>query len=146
MEPKSILEEAQAKAISAQAEFARIERLSAKYPQLAQHTGRWDKRMLCAPEVNGLVDKFEWRHNCGCCADSPLEVWPYLEDGGARVYSKPASFVVGERFGEGDRSHFGWDKALRKVGIRQELIAEIARFLEGRRERAGNDTDDDEEE
>ena len=79
------------------AEAARLERLLAAYPDLKKHTGRWEKVAYFSKEANSKVTNYDCRHNCGCCNDSPLEIWPYVETSDGKVYSDPASFMVGER-------------------------------------------------
>lgn len=104
-----------------------LEQLLAKYPNLRKHTGRWNKVAYYSKDVNALVDRFDMRHNCGCCNDSPLEVWPYLETPLGKVYSEPSMFRVGEKepFYHGDRPYKGWDKQLRDAGIPEPIIGAV---------------------
>lgn len=115
--------EAAQKAAEASAELERLTRLQVTYPDLAAHSGRWNKEVLCSKSVNGLVDKYDMRHNCGCCDDSPLEIWPYLDTADGRVYSDPACFRVGERgYYGGDSPYDGWDHRMHEAGISTTII------------------------
>lgn len=104
-----------------------LEQLLVKYPNLRKHTGRWNKVAYYSKDVNALVDRFDMRHNCGCCNDSPLEIWPYLETPLGKVYSEPSMFRVGEKepFYHGDIPYKGWDKTMRDAGIPEPLIGAV---------------------
>ncbi len=110
------------------AEAEKLEALFKMYPNLLKKTGRWDKVAYYSKDVNGLVTRFDIRHNCGCCRDSPLEVWPYLETPNGKVYSDPAEFRVGEKepFYGGDIPHKGWDKMMRDAGIPEGIIGAVS--------------------
>lgn len=102
-------------------------KLREKYPDLVVQTARWGKKCFSSVSVNDKVDKIEMRHNCGCCPDSPLEVFPYLEDPlGFKVYSNPSCFQVGElHYIAGDKPYDKWEEELRKVDIPQSIIDQI---------------------
>ena len=104
-----------------------LEKLLSQYPNLRKHTGRWNKVAYFTKDVNAVVDRFDMRHNCGCCNDSPLEVWPYLETPLGKVYSDPSMFRVGEKepFYHGDRPYKGWDKTMRDAGIPEPIIGAV---------------------
>jgi hypothetical protein len=109
------------------AEVTRLEAALKVYPDLRKHTWRWDKITYYTKEVNALVTDYDCRHNCGCCADSPLEVFPYVDTPVGKVYSDPACFTVGERdplYG-GDVPRKGWDKEMRDAGIPEEIIKRV---------------------
>jgi hypothetical protein len=109
------------------AEADQLEHLLAQYPNIRKHTGRWNKVAYYTKDVNTLVNRFDMRHNCGCCNDSPLEVWPYLETPLGKVYSDPSMFRVGEKepFYHGDRPLKGWDKQMRDAGIPEPIVGAI---------------------
>jgi len=98
------------------------------YPDLEVHTGRWNKKVYSSRSVNSLVNNYDTRHNCGCCSDSPLEVWPYLETEYGKIYSSPAMFFVGQKneYRYGDLSDPGWEDKLRKENIPEELIERMS--------------------
>lgn len=70
-----------------QAELDNLNKLFGLYPNLLKHTNRWKTVRYCSSDVNKNVNKCEIRHNCGCCSDSPLEIWPYLETDFGNIYS-----------------------------------------------------------
>jgi hypothetical protein len=109
-------------------EADRLEKLLAMYPNVRKHTGRWNKVAYYSKDVNALVTRYDMRHNCGCCNDSPLEVWPYLETVAGKVYSDPPMFQVGERepFYGGDRPHKGWEKMMLDAEIPMSIIETIS--------------------
>jgi hypothetical protein len=80
--------EAKKKAEAFQQELNRVKALESVYPDLEIEVGRWNKKVYSSKTVNGIVDNYETRFNCGCCSDSPYEVWPYLETEFGRVVRK----------------------------------------------------------
>jgi hypothetical protein len=107
-------------------EANRLVRLSAEFPDLRKHVGRWNKVAYCSASVNSQVGRFELRHNCGCCPDSPLELWPYLETPNGNVYTDPPCFQIGEKYYlGGDRPYPGWDEKLKAAGIPEIIIGAV---------------------
>lgn len=105
------------------AEAERLVRLSAAFPDLQKHVGRWNKVAYYSASVNSKVDQVEFRYNCGCCSDSPLEAWPYLNTTEGRVYSDPPCFQVGEKhYLGGGRPYSDWRSRLEKVGLSEVVI------------------------
>jgi len=134
------------------AEIDRLERMAAAYPDLRRYEGRWKKVVFCSKAVNAVVSSYDMRHNCGCCSDSPLELWPYAETDVGRVYSDPPMFFIGERsWMGGDDPKPGWKDELRKAGIPETIIDRVkAHFRQEREDRiaaasAGGDDEDDNE-
>jgi len=109
-------------------EAERLGRLHARYPDLKKHVNRWNKIRYCSASVNGLVQRFDISHNCGCCSDSPLEVWPYLETEDGNVYSDPCCFTVGEKDPTFyvDIPYDGWDDKMRKAGIPEPIVGAVS--------------------
>lgn len=110
------------------AEAHRLSDLAHQFPDLKKKVGRWKKVVFTSPAANARATGFDMRHNCGCCADSPLEVWPYAETLNGRVYSEPPEFRVGERdpsFGA-DKAYEGWDKKMRDAGIPDAIVSAVA--------------------
>jgi hypothetical protein len=108
-----------------QAEAERLVKLAEAFPDLKKHTGRWGKVAYYSASVNERVTDYDQRFNCGCCSDSPLEIWPYLETELGIVYSDPPSFQVGERFDYGARPYPKWEDSLRKAKIPEPLLERI---------------------
>jgi hypothetical protein len=126
-------------------EAERLARLSASFPDLKKHVGRWDKVAYYSAEVNSKVDQVEFRYNCGCCSDSPLEAWPYLNTTNGRVYSDPPCFQVGEKHHlGGSRPYSDWKPRLEKVGLSGAVIQLVSdHFGRGRADRiAAAEADD----
>ena len=106
------------------AEMERLICLSSAYPDLQKHVDQWEKVVYYSPSVNSKVDQVEFRYNC--CSDSPLEVWPYLETKGGKIYSSPPCFRVGEKHGlGGDKPYPKWADILEKTGISEVVVRAI---------------------
>jgi hypothetical protein len=112
------------------AEAERLEALHKAYPNLKKKVGRWNKVVYYTKDVNAQVERFDMRHNCGCCSDSPLEIWPYLETPNGNVYSDPPDFWVGERAYYGDVPEPGWDDKMRAAGIPDVIIGAVSVHFE----------------
>jgi hypothetical protein len=110
------------------AEADKLAALLEMYPNLRQRTGRWKKVVYSSGDVNKVVDRFDIRHNCGCCNDSPLEVWPYLETPHGNVYSDPPEFRVGQKepFYGGDVPRKGWEQEMRSAEIPDAIIGAVS--------------------
>lgn len=108
-----------------QKELATLEKLKAQFPDLRVHINRWKTQRYYSALANELAEHYDMKHNCGCCGDSPLEVWPYTEYEGQRVYSDPPVFTVGENSYFGDVPHEGWEDKLRVAKIKEKLIDSI---------------------
>lgn len=131
-------DEAAKKLATIDAEIARVQALTQLYPDLKRHVGRWNKVAYCSPSVNGLVTDFEHRFNCGCCGDSPMELWPYLETPHGRIYSSPTGIFVGEKdpFFGGAVSRSGWREDLQRHGLPEALIEKVAVLFKDERKKA----------
>lgn len=112
------------------------------FPDLETYVGRWNKKVYCSKLANSRVTSYESRYNCGCCDDSPLEIWPYIETEHGRVYSSPARFFVGKRnpsYGyeddEDDEPYVypypDWRQRLAKHGISEEVIHQLNQVFYG---------------
>lgn len=113
------------------AEAKKLTALQAEFPELKRHVGRWGKEAYYTKAANTKVTDFETRYNCGCCPDSPREIWPYLDTAVGRIYSDPPSFVVADRSYDldGDIPHGGWDAKLRNAGIPEEIVKRVGLFM-----------------
>jgi hypothetical protein len=141
-EIESLKKEAAGKLLEAE----KLQRLLTAYPDLQKHVGRWKKVAYCSASVNSKVNRFDLHHNCGCCTDSPLEFWPYLETPDGNVYANPPSFQVGEKhYMGGDVPYSGWKERLEKVGIPEAVIgAVVMHFKECKQARIRTAEEDDE--
>jgi len=120
-------------------------KLIEKYPDLHEKTDRWNKRRLCSKKVNGVVNKCFIKHSCGCCADSPLEVWPYIIEGNILVFSDPCGILIGEAnaCGSGEIPNEGWQEDLREESISEEVINQVQKYLDENPPQPYDDEDDD---
>lgn len=103
-----------------------------RFPDLHEHRNRWNTIRLCSPSANALCTDAEIRHNCGCCDDSPLEIWPYLEANGSRIYADPIPFTVGEKGGYrgGEVPYDGWQKKMQDAHIPQAIIDKVQAYFD----------------
>lgn len=131
------LERLQQEEADAKEKLENLGQLSAAYPDLRTFKGRWEKKVYCAKSANASVTGCDIRHNCGCCHDSPLEVWPYLETEHGKVYSDPPRFMVGEKESyDFDRPYDGWKSDMEETGISAEVVSLVQEyFLRQRRSR-----------
>ena len=125
--------------------------IALEYPELVRQfgdiwkdTNRWNVKRYSSKSVNSIVDKVECRHNCGCCPDSPIEVWPYTEFNGVKIYSDPPSFNVGEaNCHDGETPYDNWQEKLRTALIAEVVIQQIEAWFEknkpGQEEDGGTD-------
>lgn len=112
-------------------EADRLVRLFAEFPDLRKHVGRWNKVAYCSASVNSRVDKADFRYNCGCCSDSPLEVWPYLETASGKVYSDPPCFQVGEKYYlGGSRPYPNWKERMSSTGVSEVVVIMVQNHFE----------------
>lgn len=104
-----------------------LQKVLDKYPDLKKHTNRWNKVRYSSASVNGDVTDVEIYHNCGCCNDSPLEVSPFLEIEGMRIYGDPASVMVGEKYewGIGDKPWSEWEEKLDEHGFAEVVKKKV---------------------
>jgi hypothetical protein len=129
-------------------EQIRLKHLAENFPDLKKYVGRWNKVAYYSKSVNGKANQADVRHNCGCCRDSPLEVWPFIQTKHGPVFSDPPSFTVGEQHWiAGDTPYPGWKQKMRDAGINEEIISLVQRrFDAGREERRELAEEEDPEE
>jgi hypothetical protein len=113
-----------------------------RFPDLKENKNRWNHVRLSSKLVNSSTNDAEIKHNCGCCDDSPLEVWPYAEIEGLRVFSDPASFTVGQKSGLGDIPYPGWDERMRKSNIPQIVIDRVNAYFDAHLPESEDETTD----
>jgi hypothetical protein len=107
-----------------------IKQLLTTYPDLKRHKSRWGEERYCSPMFNTSVTDCEITHACGCCPDSAIYVWPYLEKDGHRLYAYPIPFHVGEaNYGNGENSLDNWEDKLRSAHIPDHIIQKVQRFF-----------------
>ena len=143
---EEIVQRRQARA-KEEVETSKLEARLARYSDLRRHEGRWKKVVYCSAQVNEKADQYDLRHNCGCCEDSPLELWPYHEDADGRVYSDPPMFFIGNRrFGwAGDDPSPNWEKDLRDAKISEGIIEKMRAHFAASAEEEEDDGDGEDE-
>lgn len=106
-----------------------IRSLLEKYPDLQRHVNRWKQERFTSALV--VATDCEIGHNCGCCSDSPVEVWPYALEGQTRIYVTGIPFIVGEKnsYEYGETPYDGWEDKLRKANLSEEIITKVGHFL-----------------
>lgn len=112
-------------------EISRTEKVLGLYTDIEESRDRWGDIKLSSPSINAETDNILINHNCGCCPDSPLQVWPYKIIEGFKVFSKPACFMVGEQnqWGYGEIEYDGWQDKLRKENITEIVINKVQEFF-----------------
>ena len=123
---------ARAEAAAKTATAEKLAALAGLFPDLKKYVGRWEKIAFYSAAANERATGVDIRHNCGCCEDSPVEAWPYVETEHGKVYTDPPRFVVGERdyaADGGERANEDWDKRLREARIPEAVIARVGAYL-----------------
>jgi hypothetical protein len=126
------IEKIKAQAAELLAKADKMEKLKQLFPDIKVHTNRWGTKRNYSKQVNSVATNVEIRHNCGCCADSPVEAWPYLNTEFGPIYSDPPSFFVGEQngYGYGQIESSGWEKTLRASNISESVINQVRAFFD----------------
>lgn len=147
MDSKDKIKELQDKIAAYQREISTIESVGEEISDLEISRDRWDHEYYTSKSANSKVTGAWFNHNCGCCADSPLQMWPYLETGDRRIHSSPKYFTIGEKCPNccDDKPYDGWEEELRQAGIPESVI-EIGRQYFKENECNGRCWDDDDDE
>jgi hypothetical protein len=129
MDIKSYIDKKESEAKRELSRLADVRSLLEKYPDLELHVNRWNQERLMSSLV--VATDVDIGHNCGCCADSPVEVWPFTKEGETKIYVKGIPFIVGEKnsYEYGEVAYEAWDKKLREKGLSEELIKQVASYL-----------------
>jgi hypothetical protein len=97
-----------------------------KYDNVKVDINRWNTKRIYTKEVNEKVNEVEIRHNCGCCSDSPIEIWPYyLEDGSINIYCDPIPLIVGN----GNEPNENWQQQFIDNKIPQTIINRVSKWF-----------------
>jgi hypothetical protein len=127
---------------SRQSEIDQLTKLLELFPDLKKHVGRWNKVAFYSSSVNSKVSGYDQRFNCGCCSDSPLEVWPYLDTPFGKVFSDPPCFTIGEKCYYGGATPYpDWQERLEKAGIPGVVIGSIEEYFSKSKEDALNNVE-----
>jgi hypothetical protein len=139
-----VIEEKEASIKAGLREVEEMRALAEEFPDLTLHTDRWKTERLSSAKVNSVASEVLLKHSCGCCSDSPLQAWPYIEKNGKRIFSSPPVFTVGEKnmFGSGEIETPGWEEPMRAAGISEAAIARVRAYLNVCRPESDEETDD----
>lgn len=119
-----------------------LESLLELYPDLKINVNRWKRERYYSAYV--IADSCEIGHNCGCCPDSPIEVWPFHDLPYGRVYTDPPSIVVGAKNDyNGERPYDGWEAALRAAKVHDSVVAQVQKFFDENPICANEDEDEE---
>lgn len=104
-------------------EIIRLNNLLNKFSDIEETIDRWKVVRLKSKSVNSIVTNCDIKHSCGCCNDSPLKIYPYLNTEYGKIYSDPCGIVIGELSWEGgDIEEDGWKELLLKENISETII------------------------
>ena len=113
-----------------QKEADRLVALREEFPDLRIVTDRWRRERYVSKSVNARATEVNFKHNCGCCPDSPLEARPYIETMGIQVFSDPDRYCVADRYDYSDDVAYpGWKDSFRANNISQQAIDKVENHL-----------------
>lgn len=130
-----------------QVELDNLKKLLELYPDLKKHVSRWGYVKYCSKSVNSICDNYDLGYNCGCCEDSPLELWLYKETEYGKVYSDPTGIMIGEKnpYYMCDAPYDGWKEKLREYNISEDIINKVSKTFEAYKYRFEDDWEEDDE-
>lgn len=115
----------------AQKTVAEVTALKERFPDLHVTVDRWARKRYSSKLVNPIADQVDMQHNCGCCADSPLEARPYIRWNGVSVFASPDHYRVGEKTSSGlDDPYEAWEAGMRDYGISETAIQLVGEYFE----------------
>ena len=126
-------------------ESIRLQELLKLFPDLHERKNRWKRSFLSSKEVNSQATDVEIGHSCGCCEDSSLFVYPFIETEYGKVFSDPYYFCVGSKnvYGTGENPDKNWEEKLQKENISQIAIDAVTEYLKNNIPKNDDDEDDD---
>lgn len=125
-------------------ELAALKRLMEAFPDLTLQIDRWEKKRFTSADVNPRCEKYELLHNCGCCDDSPLELWPYVELDGVRIFARGIPFTIGDRWPNGGEDpYYGWEEKLRAARLPESLTTNVTTYFAENPRRPYEENDDE---
>lgn len=122
------LDELNAQVKTTHDETMEIINLFDQLPDLEITYDRWKVKRYSSLEVNARATKYYTGYSCGCCSDSPLFLYPFIELDGIRVHTKPVRFYIGERCEyteDGIRYDTDCLEEMKKQGLSSILIDEV---------------------
>lgn len=94
------------------------------HPDISAHM-MGGKVRLCGASLNPYVDQLDFDRG------QDLYVYPFIEDGGALLYSDPPYFYIGSRNTEGFGVYpaVGWTEEMQDANINSDIIKKVKDFL-----------------
>lgn len=101
-----------------------------QYPDLKLQPDRWGQRRLVSATVNGIATDCQIKHSCGCCYDSAIEAWPFVDFNGLRIYADGSPFIVGVGSYSGEIPREGWQRELKDRGLSNAIIEKVQAYFD----------------
>jgi hypothetical protein len=113
-----------------------LEKIKNKFNNVTIQLDRWRKEYVCSPDINSIADNYYTHHDCGCCDDSPLFIFPYIEFENVKIYSDPYKICIGEKNYEfGDKINDNCEEKLVKHNISKKIIEFVVTMKEEYKEK-----------
>lgn len=124
-----------AEIVRAEKEIEQLKRITDRFPDATVYQDRWKTERIFSATASPLCDKYDWKHSCGCCADSPVHLFPYLETEFGKVYANGAPFRVLDRdeWGFGRYLNNGFDVS--NLNVSDDMKRQIQEFINRMAER-----------
>jgi len=119
--------------------IGQLRSLLKQYPDLGMSRDRWGKEVVFSNSLRSRDDlQYLIKNNCGCCSDSPKELWAYitLDDGKtlpiSRVYTESHNMFIGvDATGYRTTPHSEFVEKLRKKGYSEKFIEKLSYLDKG---------------
>lgn len=119
-------------------EIQNLKELLVEFPDLEKNIDRWRNETLMSKQVNTIADNCWFKHDCGCCHDSPYYVLPYIERNGTKIYSNSQRINIGEKnpyptvgkVYKSERAYDNWEESLKEKNISEVVIEKTRKHLE----------------
>ena len=109
-------------------EILEILKVYEQLPDLEITYDRWKNKRYSSLAVNAKATEYYTGYSCGCCNDSPLFLYPFVEINGTRVHTKPVRFYIGDKsdyIEDGVQYDTDCLKVLETHGLTSELLAKV---------------------
>lgn len=116
--------------VKSESEIEKLNRIVARFPDAFVSQDRWKNERVFSKIASPLCDKYDWKHSCGCCPDSPVQVWPYLETEFGKVFAAEAPFYVMNRDEHGMGIYLRNDFDVSKTNLSDTMKSQIQEFID----------------
>lgn len=102
------------------------------HPNLRAYLDHIGVIRLCSTDVNPFVDTMDITHRT---EQGSLEILPFINDKGSRIYSDPPIYVVGYRNpkGFGEVPLADWEDLMKDSGLSVEVVRKVKWYLRAHR-------------